>query len=152
MQYGNRRHIFEVRSSGPDHRFDTADDLTVYIEEHTGAIVNQGGGGTFGIRIEHDRGPVNDRAEVSGTVTDQTGAIIPEATINLRQTSSGETRTAHSNNAGQFTLQAALPAGRYQIEIRSLGFRVLSSSFSMQPRDRAVVSATSDAWAPRPRL
>ena len=139
--YGNRRHIFEVRSAGPDHQFDTADDLTVHIEEHTGAIVDRGGRGTFGIRIEHDRGPANDRAEVSGTVTDQTGAIIPEATINLRQTSSGETRTAHSNNVGQFTL-SALPAGRYQIEIRSLGFRVLSSSFSIQPRDHAVVSAT----------
>jgi hypothetical protein len=144
--FGNRRHVFEVRSAGPDHQFNTADDLTVYIEERTGAIVNQAGGGAFGIRIEHDRGPVNDRAEVSGTVIDQSGAIIPGATITLRDISTHETRTAHSNQAGQFTL-AALPAGRYRIEIQSPGFEVLSGSFSVQHRDRAIISATLNVGA-----
>ncbi len=144
--FGNRRKIFLVRSAGPDHQFDTSDDLTVYIEERTGAIVDQGGGGAFSLRIEHDRGPVNDRAEVSGKVTDQAGAVISGATISLHQTSSPEIRTAHSNDAGQFIL-AALPAGRYRIQINSPGFQVLSSSFFIQPRDRAVISATLNVGA-----
>ncbi|MGA2649186.1 MAG: MG2 domain-containing protein [Terracidiphilus sp.] len=144
--FDNRRHVYQVRSAGPDHQFDTADDLIVNIEERTGAIVNQGEGGAFNLRIEHDRGPVNNLAEVSGTVIDQTGAIIPTATITLRQASTPETRTAHSNPAGQFTL-SALPAGRYRIEIRSRGFATLSSSFSVQPRDRAVISATLNVGA-----
>ncbi|MGA9670572.1 MAG: MG2 domain-containing protein [Terracidiphilus sp.] len=139
--YGNRRHVYEARSAGPDHHFDNADDLAIYIEERTGDVVNHSGGGSFSVRIEHDRGPVNDRAEVSGTVIDQTGAIIPGATITLRETSTHETRTAHCNRTGQFTL-AALPAGRYRIEIQSPGFEVLSGSLSVQPRDRAVVAAT----------
>ena len=144
--FGNRRHIYQVRSAGPDHQFDTADDLTIYLEEHTGAIVNQGGGGAFNLRIEHDRGPINDRAEVSGTVIDQSGAVIPGAKIVLRQSSTPETRFAHSNQAGEFIL-AALPAGRYRIEISSPGFLVLSSGFSVQPRDRAIVTATLNVGA-----
>jgi len=134
--------FYVVRSAGPDRRFNTGDDLTVYIEEHTGhAIQPGGGGGGFNVDLEHDTGPFNGRAEVTGTITDFTGAVIPRATITLRNSATNDTRTAHSNNAGQFAV-SAVPAGRYRVQISMPGFQILSGDVTVQPRDRAFVSAT----------
>jgi len=140
-------HVYLVRSAGPDRTFDTADDLEVYIEDRTGTIMHDPGqGGSINLRIEHDRGPVNDRAEVTGTVEDITGAVVPGATITLRQLSTHETRTAHSDVEVQFSF-AGVPAGRYRIDVSSPGFMSVSRDLSLQPRDRAVLSATLNVGA-----
>jgi uncharacterized protein YfaS (alpha-2-macroglobulin family) len=140
--FGGRRHIYVVRSAGPDRRFLSDDDLAVYVEVHSGSLVNgPGQGGSFDLQIEHDRGPDNGRAEITGTIFDVTGAVIPGATITLRQLSTGDTRAAHSGGAGLFSL-AGLPAGRYRIDVSSPGFVVLSRNLTLQPRDRAVLSVT----------
>jgi len=137
-----RGHIYIVRSAGLDRRFDSADDLTVYIEVRSGALVNEWGrGGSLGLRVEHERGPVNGRTEISGTVLDQSGAFIPGATITLRLLNTVDSRTAHSNPQGEFTF-AAVPAGRYRINVTARGFEATSRSFSLEPRDHAVLSAT----------
>jgi len=139
--YG-RRHIYLVRSAGPDRHFGNADDLAVYIEASSGTLANEpGGGGSLDLRIEPDRGPANGRAEIAGTVADVTGAVVPRATITLRQLSSGESRTTRSNAQGQFNL-AGLPEGHYQIEVRSPGFMVLSRNLTLKPRDLATLDAT----------
>jgi uncharacterized protein YfaS (alpha-2-macroglobulin family) len=136
------RHIYLVRSAGPDRRFQSSDDLTVYIEVRSGTLVNElGRGGSFDLRIERDRGPDNGLAEITGTVADVTGAVIPRATITLRQLSTGDTRTAHGDGAGKFSL-AGVPAGGYRIEVRSPGFKALWRDLTLQPRDRAILDAT----------
>jgi len=145
--YSSSDHIYLIRSAGPDRDFDNDDDLTVYIEDRSGILVNvPGQRGSINLRIEHDRGPDNGRAEVTGSVEDASGAVIPGATITLRQLSTGETRTAHSNAAGQFTF-TGLPVGRYRIDATSQGFIALSRNLSLQPRDRAVLSATLNVGA-----
>jgi A-macroglobulin TED domain/Alpha-2-macroglobulin family/Carboxypeptidase regulatory-like domain/MG2 domain/A-macroglobulin receptor binding domain/Alpha-2-macroglobulin bait region domain len=134
-----RANFYRVRSAGPDHRFDSADDLSVYIE-NSGSVVNQPGrGGSLDLKIEHNRGPLNELAEVAGSVVDATGAVIPGATITLQEFLSRKSRTAHTNAAGQFSLNA-LPAARYQVQISAPGFEVLSRDFAVQPRDRATLS------------
>jgi uncharacterized protein YfaS (alpha-2-macroglobulin family) len=141
------RHTYLVRSAGPDRRFDSADDLAVYIEDRSGTLVREPGqGGSLDLRIEHDRGPINDRAEVTGTVADVTGAVVPGATITLCQLSTHDMRTARSNAAGQFSF-AGLPAGRYRIDVSSPGFLTVSRDLSLQPRDRAVLSAMLNVGA-----
>ena len=55
---------------------------------------------------------------ISGTVTDQTGAVIPDTTVtalNLDTTVQQTTKT----NANGFYNFTALPVGRYEIEIHS---------------------------------
>ena len=134
------RHVYCVRSAGPDGRFNTGDDLATYIEARSGALVNQQGReSSADLRVEHDRGPENGRAEVTGSVADRSGAVIPGATVALVQVSTAETRTAHSNPEGRFTF-AALPAGSYRIHISSPGFLALSSNFSLEARDRAILA------------
>jgi A-macroglobulin TED domain/Alpha-2-macroglobulin family/Carboxypeptidase regulatory-like domain/A-macroglobulin receptor binding domain/MG2 domain/Alpha-2-macroglobulin bait region domain len=137
-----RNRFYRVRSAGPDCRFNTADDLAVYIEERSGSVVGQPGhGGSLDLKIEHDTGPWNERAEISGAVIDPTGAVISRATVKVHQISARNSRTAFTNAEGQFTL-AALPAGRYEVEISSSGFESLSREFVLLPRDRVVLSAT----------
>jgi hypothetical protein len=145
-RWGNDR-IFLVQSAGPDRLFYNSDDLSVYLRVSAGGVVQQPGGrGSVGLRIEHDRGPENGQAEVTGTVTDASGAVIPGATVTLQQLSTAGKRSGHANNAGQFNF-AALPAGHYKITIHSLGFLSASSSFSLQPRDRAILSVTLQVGA-----
>ena len=136
------RPIYLVRSAGPDHRFDSSDDLSFYMEERTGNVVNEfGRGGSIGLRIEHDRGPVGDHADVTGTVEDVSGAVVPGATITLRQLNTHESRGARSNAHGQFTL-SGLSAGRYHIEVVSPGFERVARDLTLQARDRAILAAT----------
>src|SRR5579863_7018588 len=59
---------------------------------------------------------------ISGTVTDQTGAVVPDATItalNLDTTTQQSTKT----NSNVFYTFTTLPVGRYQIEILREGFK-----------------------------
>lgn len=139
---GGSNRYFRVSSAGPDRRFSSADDLSAFIEVISGTVSstpNQAG--RFDIRIEHDRGSMNQLAEASGTVTDVTGAIIPNAFVALRSVAGGGRRTTHANAEGKFVF-AGLPSGRYGIEISSPGFMQTSSSFDLAPRDRALISVT----------
>jgi A-macroglobulin TED domain/Alpha-2-macroglobulin family/Carboxypeptidase regulatory-like domain/MG2 domain/A-macroglobulin receptor binding domain/Alpha-2-macroglobulin bait region domain len=142
--WGRANHVYLVRSAGPDGAFNSRDDLVVYIEARSGRLVGQrGSGGTLEIQVEHSRGPINQRAEVSGTVVDASGAVVTGATITLHQISTANTRVTHAGADGQFAL-AALPPGNYRVEIASTGFLNLSSDFTLRERDRAILSATLD--------
>ena len=135
-------HVYLVQSAGPDGTFDSRDDLVAYLEARSGGLVNeQRSGGTLDTHVEHNRGPMNQRAEVSGTVVDQAGASVAGAVITLHQVSTANTRTTHAEADGRFAL-AALPPGSYRVEISSPGFLNLSSEITLQERDRALLSAT----------
>lgn len=59
---------------------------------------------------------------VSGTVTDNSGAVIPGANITLTKNDSGEVRRSVSNAEGYFTI-ASLFAGTFTLEVQSEGFQ-----------------------------
>ncbi|HEY0763259.1 MAG TPA: TonB-dependent receptor [Pyrinomonadaceae bacterium] len=61
------------------------------------------------------------RASVRGTVSDQTGAGVPRATVQLRNTDTDETRTATTGEEGEYVI-TSIPAGNYQIEVEANGF------------------------------
>ncbi|MHB8652955.1 MAG: MG2 domain-containing protein [Terriglobia bacterium] len=128
-----------VRSAGADGRFNNGDDLTVYIEVNTGSVVSQPESGGIGLKMEHNHGPFNGLAEIAGTVTDVSGAVVPGATVKVREVSKRKTRTTKSDASGQFTL-SNLPAGDYKVQVSMPGFRAASREFTLQPRDRAVLS------------
>lgn len=58
---------------------------------------------------------------LSGTVTDVTGAAVPQATVVLRNAASSDTRSIHSNDQGFFNF-AGVPTGDYIITITGAGF------------------------------
>ena len=104
-------HIYLVQSAGPDGAFDSRDDLVAYLEARSGSLVNeQRSGGILDTHVEHNRGPMNQRAEVSGTVVDQAGASVAGATITLHQVSTANTRTTHAGRMAALLLRLFLPA------------------------------------------
>lgn len=61
-------------------------------------------------------------ATLNGTVTDPTGAVIPNAQISISQANQGTSRTILSNAVGSFTV-TNLPAGTYTVKIQAPGFK-----------------------------
>ncbi len=60
-------------------------------------------------------------ARLSGTVADQTGAVIPKASISVVNAGTGLTQTAASDDSGSYTL-LALPPGTYRLTVSKDGF------------------------------
>ncbi len=140
--YHGEDHYYRIRSAGPDQKFNTADDLTSYVETRSGKTVNQPGQTSWlDLKVEQDRGPLNGRAEVAGTVVDPSGAFVSDATVRLHRASPVSSREARTDAGGKFNF-SALPAGDYQIVISAPGFTTLNRDFSIRPRERAVLSAT----------
>jgi len=63
-----------------------------------------------------------DRGTITGTVSDQTGAVVPSASVQLKNTDTGAAYTVGSTNTGNFTL-ANLPAGTYELTVDAAGFK-----------------------------
>lgn len=64
-----------------------------------------------------------ETAEVVGTITDQAGAIVPNATVTIINAQTGLVRNALSNASGQFAV-ADLPIGTYTVKAEVAGFKV----------------------------
>jgi hypothetical protein len=62
-------------------------------------------------------------AQVSGTVKDQTGAVLPGVEIIATQTGTGLNRTTVTDETGSYVL-SSLPVGPYRLEATLPGFRV----------------------------
>lgn len=60
-------------------------------------------------------------ASLSGTVTDPTGAVVPNATLVLRSLGTGVERTAVSDNDGNYTAPSLQP-GDYSVTVDAPGF------------------------------
>ncbi len=74
---------------------------------------------------------------VRGTVTDPSGAVIPNATVHLTNANSGLDRTATTDATGQFTFPN-IPFNPYRISVSATGFATLNRSFEI----RSVVGAS----------
>jgi len=133
----NAQQMYVVRSAGPDKQFNTTDDLVGYLEVSVRKIVDPAN--PFSVKIEHDHGPFNNFAEIAGSVKDETGAAIVDASVRVRSISTGKTQTARPDAAGEFAL-AGLAAGVYEVEVSAPGLRAASQKLSLKVRDRAVLS------------
>ena len=60
-------------------------------------------------------------ATLSGRVTDSTGSVVAEATVTANDVKTGVSRTAVTNQAGQYEI-VALPVGRYEVRATKQGF------------------------------
>jgi len=65
-----------------------------------------------------------DRATVTGSVTDPSGAAIPGAQVIVSNVATGAKFTTTTNHLGQYT-QPGLPVGNYEIRFDASGFRQL---------------------------
>ncbi len=59
---------------------------------------------------------------ITGTITDSSGAVIPNARVVVHNEGTNATREAKCNSDGDYTV-ALLPPGRYRVAVESPGFR-----------------------------
>jgi len=60
-------------------------------------------------------------ASIRGTVTDQSGAVVGNAQVTVKNEETGLTRRVKTNSAGSYSF-ADLPVGSYRVEVESTGF------------------------------
>src|SRR5215207_7262529 len=63
-----------------------------------------------------------DRGQISGVVKDDTGGVVPGATVTATQVDTQAPRTAVTDGSGFYTF-ANLPPGRYTISAELQGFK-----------------------------
>ncbi len=76
-------------------------------------------------------------ADVIGTVTDASGADLPNATVTLTNLGTKETRVVQTTSAGDYTFTQLGP-GTYSIQVTQTGFKsFVIASFNLSASDRA---------------
>lgn len=81
-----------------------------------------------------------DRATVSGTITDASGAVVADARIELKQTNTGFVREARTNNNGIYQVPG-LPVGAYLLTVEKAGFATARvESLDLDVGQRATVN------------
>jgi outer membrane receptor for ferrienterochelin and colicin len=68
---------------------------------------------------------------ITGTVNDESGAVMPNVTVTITNKGTGVARTATTNAEGVFTA-VALPAGDYEVRSESAGFRTTQRDANVQ--------------------
>jgi Carboxypeptidase regulatory-like domain len=81
-------------------------------------------------------------AEVSGHITDRSGAIVAGVTVMLRD-ASGTTRQTTTSTDGSFHL-TELPAGQYELIATASGFRTSKQSIQLNPSQLTMMEPVLD--------
>src|SRR5207247_3885428 len=80
-------------------------------------------------------------AQISGSVKDQSGAVLPGVEVAVTQTDTSLKRSAITNETGSYTL-TNLPIGPYRLEAVLPGFRTYAQSgIVLQVNDNPVINA-----------
>lgn len=67
---------------------------------------------------------------ITGTVMDQSGAVVPGANVTVTEKSTGVNRSTVSNGSGQFNIPS-LPPGTYAVKIAAKGFSQSVQTFTL---------------------
>jgi hypothetical protein len=66
-----------------------------------------------------------DTGAITGTIRDNTGAVVPGAEVTIKGTAGGVERSTTSNSEGEY-LAAGLPGGTYDLAISARGFQTFA--------------------------
>src|SRR5229473_882988 len=81
-------------------------------------------------------------AQISGTVRDQSGAVLPGVEVTATQTDTGIARTAVTNETGSYVLPN-LALGPYRLEAALAGFRTfVQTGIVLQVNSSPVINPT----------
>ena len=105
--------------------------------------------------VAHAQG-VGSSGEITGTVTDASGAVLPNVTVNVVDNQTGLKRTATTNGTGQFRAAGLSPA-TYDVSVERPGFateirrsvtvaigQTVISDFKLKPSQVATVVEVTD--------
>src|SRR5262245_21470951 len=80
-------------------------------------------------------------AQISGSVKDQTGAVLPGAEVEMTQAETGFKRSAVTDETGSYILPN-LPVGPYRLEAMLPGFRTyVQTGITLQVNSNPIINA-----------
>lgn len=88
-------------------------------------------------------------ATITGQVTDSTGAVVANASVVVRNTTTGQERTVQTNDEGSYTVFPLNP-GAYTLTVEQAGFKKSVVNTTLNTRDRRpidIVLEVGDAGA-----
>jgi hypothetical protein len=81
-------------------------------------------------------------SQISGTVRDSGGLVVPDAQITITQTATGLTRTVQTSAQGDYTIPS-LPVGPYKLSVTKQGFEsYVQEGIVLQVSSNPVIDAT----------
>jgi hypothetical protein len=86
-------------------------------------------------------------AQVAGQVTDNSGAIIPSATVRMIETQRGVVHTATTDTYGRYVMPG-LPVGAYRLEVQKESFKTyVQNGIELQVNDHVTLNGVLQAGA-----
>src|SRR5690348_14011703 len=80
-----------------------------------------------------------EQGSLWGLITDQTGAVVPQASMTLRNVGTSQTRTATSGSDGTYVF-TPLPIGTYEVTAEANGFKTaVRSDLQLHVQERLEV-------------
>jgi len=77
---------------------------------------------------------------ITGTVTESSGAVVPNARVTVRNLATGETRVLETNSDGVYVANS-LPIGRYEITATAASFKkIVRSGVELNVADRLAIN------------
>jgi uncharacterized protein YfaS (alpha-2-macroglobulin family) len=125
--------FYQIVSAGPDRKWQTADDL--YLTSRVGVAPDDR---KVEIKIDHDRGPFNGLAKMTGSITDPSGSGVGQATVRIRR--AGFTAITTQTEADGTFIFSALTPGTYDVQILANAFQTARRQVTLQARDVAQLS------------
>src|SRR5216683_2912229 len=89
------------------------------------------------------------RGAINGTVTDPSGAVVPNAQVKATENSTGIDHTTVTTSDGAFAFQD-IPLGFYKVTVTASGFPVYTVDKSRSPRERYTRWRSSFRCSSRP--
>jgi hypothetical protein len=71
------------------------------------------------------------RGSIQGTVTDQTNAVVPDATITITSLATGQVVTVKTSSTGTYN-SGGLPVGDYRVRVQAKGFKTEQLTIPVQ--------------------
>ena len=88
-----------------------------------------------------------NNASVTGLVTDTTGAVVPSASVTLRNKATNVETTSTTDSSGYYNF-ASVPVGAYDVTVERQGFkRIVLSDIKLEVAQKARVDATLEVGA-----
>jgi hypothetical protein len=85
-------------------------------------------------------------ADVLGTVTDSSGAVVANAKVVITNTGTNDARTGQTNSEGEYVFTFLKP-GRYSVRVEGSGFKAFVGTVTISAGDRARVNAQMQVGA-----